>query len=323
MAHKTDRFYNSKWGVFNHYLASLENKNPDANAEDWKNKVAKFDVQKVAKQLSDIGAKYYFITVMQGSRFMLAPNATYDRITGFKPGEACSERDVIAELIEEFDKYGIDLYLYYTGDGPHFDEQAGNAMGLYDTYEMINKMGSTDYAVPITEEFVKNWTAVLEEYAVRYGKGVKGWWFDGMYDHLGYTQEYIDYYKRAVRKGNPDAIVAFNNGVKGKDENNWGNGDYISGESIDFGHIPVARFKRGAQNHKLITLGFYGDCPWPEHMAGWGQKNCICTKEFLRAYVKKSNKNGAVITLDIWVDDDGSFDERQMEWLKYIDSDEE
>ena len=318
MAHKTDRFFNSKWGVFSHYLA-YECK----NAEDWANKVNQFDVKKVAKQLSDIGAKYYFITIMQGTRFMLGPNYVYDRITGFKPGEACSERDVIAELIEELDKYGIDLYLYYTGDGPHSDEHAGNAMGLYDNYEKVKEMKSIDYLVPVNEEFVKNWTEVLEEYAVRYGEGVKGWWIDGMYDYIGYNQEYIDYYKRAIKKGNPNAIIAFNNGVKGKDEQNWGNGDFVSGESIDFAHIPTGRFRMGAQNHKLITLGFNANCPEPDNMCGWACKGTICSKEFLRAYIKKVNKNGGVITLDIWTGKDGSFDPQQMEVLKYIDSDEE
>lgn len=319
MGHKTDRFYNSKWGIFTHYLSVFEK---CETGEDWERMVAKFDVKKVAKQLSYIGAKYYFITIMQGSRFMLAPNATYDRITGYAPGEACCKRDVIAELIEELDKYGIDLYLYYTGDGPHFDYQAGTAMGLYDSYEKITEMhNNTDYLIPVDETFVKNWTSVLEEYAVRYGSGVKGWWFDGMYDYIGYNQEYIDYFKRAVKKGNPDAIVAFNNGLKGKDEMNWGNGDFITGESVDFAHIPTGRFRNGAQNHKLITLGFNADSPDHDNMWGWRCKDMICTKEFLRAYIKKSNKNGAVITLDIWIDSDGSFDEKQMETLRYIDKD--
>lgn len=312
MAHKTDRFYSSKWGVFTHYLANIQN---CKTGDDWAKMTESFDAKKVAEQLHEVGAKYYFITLQQGDRFMLAPNSTYDRITGYKPGEACSKRDIVADLLEELDKYGIDLYLYYTGDGPHFDKQAGEAMGLYDPCDTLY---GVHYPIPVSETFVKNWTAVLEEYAVRYGDRVKGWWIDGMYDYFGYNEEYINYYKRAVRKGNPNAIVAFNNGVKGANEQNWGNGDFITGESIDFAHIPVGRFRMGAQNHKLITLGFNPNSENPDNMCGWRSKRTICSKEFLRAYVSKANKNGAVITLDIWIDADGSFDPQQMEALKYI-----
>ena len=37
---------------------------------------------------------------MQGSRFMLGPNAAYDEIAGTQPGAACSRRDLVAELID-------------------------------------------------------------------------------------------------------------------------------------------------------------------------------------------------------------------------------
>ena len=46
--------------------------------------------------------------------------------------EYSSNRDLIKEIGEELKKYDIDLYLYYTGDGPHKDEQAGNGLGWYD-----------------------------------------------------------------------------------------------------------------------------------------------------------------------------------------------
>ncbi len=45
-----------------------------------------------------MNAGYYFITLMQGSKHMLAPNKTYDSIAGTKPGEACAVRDLPMEL---------------------------------------------------------------------------------------------------------------------------------------------------------------------------------------------------------------------------------
>ena len=99
-----DRFYGHKWGVFNHYLAVLQNDprcvNSYGKQTGWDTLVNEFDVDLVAKTLHEIGAKYYVITVMQGTKYMIAPNATFDKIAGTKPGEACSTRDLIAELYE-------------------------------------------------------------------------------------------------------------------------------------------------------------------------------------------------------------------------------
>ena len=44
----------------------------------------------------------------------------------------------------------------------------------------------------MNDEFIEKWASVLEEYAVRYGDKVKGWWIDGCYDYFGYTVFYLD-----------------------------------------------------------------------------------------------------------------------------------
>ena len=61
-----DRFYNHKWGVFNHYLAVLQN-NPHCPKSygkhtDWDTLVNEFDVDLLAKTLHEIGAGYYVFT---------------------------------------------------------------------------------------------------------------------------------------------------------------------------------------------------------------------------------------------------------------------
>ena len=316
MPHITDRFYNSRWGVFTHYLG-----HGATTAEEYNATVNSFDVKKVAKALHDVGAGYYFITIMQGKRFMLAPNETYNKITGYKPGEACAERDLIAELIAELDKYGIDLYLYYTGDGPHYDRQAGEAMGFCDIDNPLWDKNGVVNPTPeqVSIDYIKNWTSVLEEYAVRYGKGVKGWWFDGMYAWFGYNEEKCDYFRRAVKKGNPDAIVAFNNGVKRNNEHNWCAGDFIAGEANDFiyEHVLRGRFFEGGQNHKLVMLGFNKDNP---RVAGWGKKGLQISKEYLKTYVNKAHEEGTVVTLEIAIERDGSFDPEQVDALKHINT---
>ena len=157
-----DRFYGHKWGVFNHYLAVLQNDPRCANSygkqTDWDTLVNEFDVELVAKTLHEIGAKYYVITVMQGTKYMIAPNATFDKIAGTKPGEACSTRDLIADLYEALSGYGIDLFLYFTGDGPYKNHPEGDRFGFI----------GPQYG-GVTREFVEKWSSVLEDYAVRYG----------------------------------------------------------------------------------------------------------------------------------------------------------
>ena len=321
-----DRMMSRKWGVFNHYLYGSEKgytdfrgQRPDEirkMAEEWNEMADSFDVEKLARTLHEIGCGYYFITVMQGTRFMIAPNEAYSRITGIAPGEGCCRRDLIRDIGEALGKYDIDLYLYYTGDGPHFDVTAGPAMGLYEDYE-AGLHGRVD------RRFVENWAAVLEEYAVRYGDLVKGWWVDGCYDHLGYNNGLLSIYDKAIKKGNPEALAAFNSGTAsffhadGDDTPvKWyENEGFTCGEDNDFTYVFKTRFTDGAQNHLLIPFGNYRD---GNVTNGWRNTGVRRPKEYVADYIRKNNAAGAVITVDIFVDCHGNFDPEQVAALKYI-----
>ncbi|MBP5621189.1 MAG: hypothetical protein J6X44_04160, partial [Thermoguttaceae bacterium] len=125
---KTENFRSKGYGVFVHYLDGLQNAASTINSlgkeTSWNECVDEFDVELFADQVAETGAGYAFFTVMQQTRFMPAPNETFDRLTGYKPGEACSTRDLIAEIADALEARGIDLYLYWTGDGPLRDPQA-------------------------------------------------------------------------------------------------------------------------------------------------------------------------------------------------------
>ena len=321
-----DRMMQKKWGIFNHFLYGSEKGYTDWRggdpaeirkmAAEWNEQVDSFDTQKLAETLHEIGCGYYFITVMQGTRFLIAPNAAYTEITGIAPGEACCRRDLIRDIGEALRKYDIDLFLYYTGDGPHFDKTAGPAMGLYEDYE-ANIRGRVDM------RFVKNWAAVLEEYAVRYGTLVKGWWVDGCYESLGYNNELLSVYDAAIKRGNPDALAAFNSGTAsyvhpdGDDTPiKWyENEGFTCGEDNDFTYVFKNRFTDGAQNHLLIPFGNYRN---GVVSAGWRNTGVRRSKEYVAEYIKKNNAAGAVITVDIFVDCHGNFDPEQVEALRYI-----
>ena len=297
---RTQRLHDSKWGVFNHFLG-----HGCRTAEEWNAKVNGFDVKALGERLSACGARFYFITIMQGRRWMLAPNATYDRICGTKPGEACAKRDLVLELSEELERRGIDLYLYYTGDGPYLDPELGPKMGL-----VSPRIGGVD------RRFVENWAAVLEEYAVRYGKRVKGWWVDGCYEELlKYNDDLLDVYTAAIRKGSGEAIVAYNNGVREYFTAYGRSADFTAGEFNDFYAVPKGRFVNGQQAFALIPLG---DWTQGGDGAGWCSPGMKISSEKLVNYVRTVNERGGVVAIDVRINPDSSWDADQFEALKAL-----
>ncbi len=361
MTDRTERtkfFADLGWGVFTHYIGYTpsegELRSHFLPHHSWDERVNRFNTDTYARCLHDVGAHYAFFTVMQGDK-LCAPNETFDRICGTKPGEMCSSRDLIADLIVSLDKYDIPLFLYYTGDGPYKNVHCGRKMGYQDR----------DHGNLVDLSYVKNWTSVLREYAVRYGSKVKGWWVDGCYDYLGYTDdEYFRYYREAVLAGNPEAIIAFNDGTQQPDLNapavqKYLTGithpmeklraleavgmddpevvkaltrdltsthryseyeDYRAGECNHFAdYPPEGGMVEGSRWHRLSFLGQHtgADPIWGG--TGWDQLGSKYSGEELREYVKACNARGGVVSIDVYLFDDGSIDKGQLEVLKQID----
>lgn len=312
--HKTDWFHNQKWGVFSHYLAIFENGGTESGLlhskgkgeTDWDACVNDFNVDTYASLVNEMNAGYVIFTVMQGTRFLCAPNDTFNQITGYKTGEACSTRDLIAELADALDAYGIPLMLYYTGDGPYLDHDAGRAFGLWDRTNQ-----------KVSEAFVLKWASVAREYSLRYGPKVKGWWIDGCYrDLLGYGDDKLKILGDAVRAGNPNTLVAFNNGLGFHSQYSI-HEDFTAGEENDFSVFPDSRFAGASQWHVLSFLGI------PSQFFSWGSPawNSPGSKYRTRQlidYVQKVNMHGGVVTIDVCTFRDGTVDFGQFEILKCL-----
>ena len=306
-----EMFAEKKWGVFHHYLYPLFCPE-EGEAPSWNDTVNSIDVERLAYRLHKMNAGYYFITLMQGTNHMLAPNATYDAIAGTKPGEACAIRDIPMELSEALAKYDIDLCLYYTGDGPWKEKR------------ILEKFGSVLPLQPVSEEFVKNWAAVLEEYAVRYGDRVKAWWIDGCYGRPAphrpecayyYTDELLSYYYDAIKRGNPHAAVAFNDGVDYLVHKYYAREEYTAGESRGIREKnPQTGMLDGALHHVLFPLGV------SENFAGgaWACPGVKYRNDHLLQYIKRMNALGGAVTVDVKVEVDGGFDPEQEETLRWI-----
>jgi len=355
---KIDWFCERKWGLFHHYLPHSTEPSAKSGLKAYKSfndRVNAFDVKNYAKTAHELNAGYVFFTVMQAARYMCAPNDAYNKITGFKPGEACSERDLIADLIEELDKYDIPLFLYIPADGPFRDEEGSKRFGFCE---------SENEGDGITTEFVEKWASVLEEYALRYKDKVHGWWIDGANDYFGFKESHFKAYHDAIKKGNPDALITFNNGIYPFDVDapeyqkyygNVTNGarkrkiveglaregvpaakrifdkppvyvyrysqyeDYTAGEANAFEEYPTQRFVDGSQWH---ILSFMGVCESESDLWGrngnWGGFGCEYSGQYMYDYVKKCNSLGGIVTIDAALYDDGHIDWGQYEILKKL-----
>ncbi|MBO5110295.1 MAG: hypothetical protein J6D21_06215 [Clostridia bacterium] len=291
-----DRFYEKKWGVFCHFLfdppggSHLKERLSEL---PWDTRVSMVDTDKLAAALHEMGAGYFFITLMQGRKYMAAPNATYDRIAGTKPGEACPHRDLIEDLYTSLSRYGIDLYLYYTGDGPYIDREVGERFGFVEPRK------------DVSEDFVRKWASVLDEYARRYKGKVRGWWIDGCYPYFGYTTELLTIYHDTLKAVDPDCGIAFNvHGVKDELIKNHPLEDFTPGEFNSPYYVPKARFIDGAQAHLLMPVG-----------PMWGTPGCTYTREQMADYVRRVREAGGIPTFDVLILPDGSFDPAQQDAL--------
>ena len=293
---RTENFRSKRYGVLFHYLPGLQNRAEALNScgkeTSWDQCVSEFDVERFADEVARTGAGYIFFTVMQQNQYMCAPNSAFDRLTGYKPGEACSRRDLIAEIADALEKRGIDLYLYWTGDGPQQDPQA--SAGLKASY-------------PVTAEFMRNWAEVTAEYGRRYGEKVKGWWVDGSFPFL-HTEETLGILTEGLLAGNPNRIIAFNPGVDPEVMAYSIHDDFTAGEQENFTSVPESgSFIGGAQWHVLTYLGTW-----------WASPGVKLTKKELAQYIWTVNRLGGVVTLDMMLFRDGSLDRSQLEAVKEL-----
>jgi len=286
----TDWFRRCRWGLLTHYLAdTASNLQPiDLTPDDWNRRIDAFDVDGLARQLAEHRVPYFFITLGQNSGFYLSPNSTYDAITGIRPSK-CSRRDLIADLARAFALSGIRLMVYLPGMAP-----AGDAVAKA-------RLEGVDDARHTTLQ--RHWEAVVREWSLRWGREVHGWWIDGPYDAPAYQHPDAPNYRSfatALKAGNPDSLVTFNNGLRTPLYSMTEYEDFTPGEierdlTVAPGHLPdfsrlapYQRFLSGAQLHVLTIMG-----EW------WGKGPVRFPDELTIGYTKFINRRGGVVTWDL------------------------
>lgn len=309
---RADWLGRARWGVFFHYLAAnhwqINEGFEPPDHEQWKRYVDQVDVKAVANLIAEAGAKYIFITVTQGTAHLCSPNETYRRLVGDKLYKG-TDRDLIAELAEACEQYGVRLMVYCSSHAPSEDVAVVEKLGCtppWDAGRMGGLRPGTYHNVTGADErlsgFQRNWEAVLREWSQRWGPRVHGWWIDGCY-HAGKLYDFPDddepNYKSfagALRAGNPDAIVAFNSGVHVPVRVNSKHEDYTAGEvatafPIGSHREPLTAHVDGKQFHVFSFLG-----------SDWRRGNPRFTDALASELTCHIVRHGGAMTWDVPVD---------------------
>ena len=309
-----------------HFLAAPASSTGDVNmsTDEWNARVDRFDVDNMADQFALCGAGYCIFTLGQNNGYYCAPNETYDRIVGRKPGK-WSSRDLIADLALALRRRDVRTIVYVPSHAPAMDRQAVEALKCtpdWDGSKWQLKPGSyTPQDVDERlSEFQRNWEAVIGEWSCRWADNVSGWWVDGCsYADLMYRHEdepNFASFAAAARAGNRDSIITFNGGLKYPIERCSDVEDYTAGEvgmAMPISDEPwtpdrlriVDGCVDGAQYHVLTYLGEY-----------WGRGEPRMTGELVKAYTAHVNSQGGAITWDVPVSPMGVVADKYLEILR-------
>jgi hypothetical protein len=126
----------------------------------------------------------------------------------------------------------------------------------------------------------------------------------------------LRFYADAVKAGNPNALVAMNNGIFHTPayRKYWPEEDFTAGEFNDFACIPEKRFIDGAQAFMLAPLAAWRS----DGYCAWGGAGCKRNAGYMSRFVPLVNENGGVVCIDVRVHPDGSWDSDQMEVLTAV-----
>ncbi len=317
-------FMSGNYGMFIHYLASKyvdAEVNTEEYSAQWNAAVNSFDVKGFAAQARDLGVSWVTITLTQADGYYPMPmpelNAFMDN--GVDYG---TERDLVEELYAALEPYGIKLMLYWIPGAPDGNDAVAEKLGAAERY--VNEKGELGGYL-LNDTTVNNMAAIMSAVSERYGDKVAGWWIDGCYTtSANFTETYANIEAAALRAGNPDALVAFNNGTNDGDCR-FAVEDYTAGEichvwkeTTIYDYTATGRWSdNGFQKHYLTFLG--GDPEGHITDKGWGVPGTLYdTGTLVNHVVNNMLMPGAALTLDVAVSANGTIDVDQANQISAI-----
>ena len=320
-AEPTDWLHQARWGVMTHYLGAPPSSagGAELTAEMWNRQVDAFDVDGLVDQLASTGARYLLFTIGQNSGHYCSPNATYDKIVGTSPSK-CSRRDLVADLAKALKAKDIALMVYLPSGAPAADPVARKIL----RWRWGRTGGWQLPGEPVggrLVEFQRNWEAVIREWSLRWGKDIAGWWIDGCYfaDEMYRFDDEPNFasFTRALKAGNPEAIVAFNPGVRVPVVAHTRYDDYAAGE-VDLPNLakavescPGRWLECEGDKVQFHILSFLG--------TNWcrGERPARPNGEIV-AYTKSVADKGGAITYDVPIPTTGLIPQPFVEQLRAV-----
>lgn len=320
-AERTDWFHEAQWGIMTHYLGAPPSSDGGAEltAETWNAQIDAFDVEGLVTQVASARAKYLLFTIGQNSGHYCSPNATYDKIVGIDPSK-CSRRDLVADLAAALKAKGIRLMVYLPSGAPAADPVARQKLGW-----RWGRPGGWQLPGEPTGgrlvQFQRNWEAVIREWSLRWGDQVSGWWIDGCYfadDMYRFDDEpNFASFAAALRAGNPEAIVAFNPGVRVPITAHTGHEDYAAGE-VNLDQLPAAVaacsgrwLEYDGSRVQFHILTFLGDSWCRGERPKWPDEKIL-------ALTRQITGHGGVVTYDVPISKSGRIPAPFVEQLRAI-----
>lgn len=91
-----------------------------------------------------------------------------------------------------------------------------------------------------------------------------------------------------------------------------------SGEfnAFETAYLPADRYVDGVQAHILAPLGLNPN--GYDQKGGWCKPGLSTTKEHMTNFVRRANRVGCLVTVDVGIDERGHIDPEQLELLKYV-----
>ena len=194
-----DYFGSARIGLFTHYTCATY---ADGKSKNWggtwssrsdsrgasspEEAAARFDGEKYARTAFDMGAEYVVFTLAHAGFNLLFPSETMKAVC---PQKCTEKSDVIAKLLSGLGRYDIPLVFYLPPNDSH-DIRDGE----------LRQLGWTGDRERM--EFLKK---LIRELYSKYGRGIRGFWFD----QGGPSSDVCD----TVRECDPDAVIFINTGV--------------------------------------------------------------------------------------------------------------
>lgn len=301
----TDWFVNSKYGVMFHYSPTVYPRR--GPRKPFNEAVRDFDVKKFVEMVQETGAGYVYFFVSHAIFWVPAPIKAVDDIL---PGRTC-DRDLIADIGNELEKYNIKLLLYY--NPAYYDDVDWRIAAGWGPQLYIQTPKECGCNVKWDKsKFYENQIKILEEMGKRYGRLVWGYWFDN-----GYSHQLFERQMEACKVGNPDRIIGYNTGIYPKVTDFQ---DYFAAE---FGNSPILPppgfFDEGGPQAGLQPHGtIFIDGAWHHFRPDTEIGPQRFTTEGLIKYVKDCIQRKMVLTINFNIYQDGTVSPITLEQMKSL-----